>query len=164
MTFDGSAIPSSLGKDNNGRNLYALDLANPEDFPEELQLWSIRFICLMAWDARGVSDEAIRRIAARLLDEGAVYLCCWGPDCERVHDLVDAVDIARNPSCEPVVMTTWHAREPLSDAIWFALNCAYPDVGYEEGCRSVLAISIGNVAWSAEIRAALSRDATNSNG
>jgi hypothetical protein len=51
-------------------------------------------------------------------------------------------------------MTTAHPDEPLAEAIWFALFCAWPGGGYEAGCDSVLAIAIGQPAWATEIREA----------
>jgi hypothetical protein len=48
-------------------------------------------------------------------------------------------------------MSTWHDKEPLAEAIWFALNNAWPDPGYEEGCTAVVGISIGNEGWAAEL-------------
>ena len=89
-----------------------------------------------------------------LLNRGAVYVCCWGTDCERVHDAIDTAAIARNPSCDPVVMTTWHDEEPLAKAVFFALNCTSPDDGYAEGCDALLAVFIGNAAGADTVRAA----------
>ncbi|MGQ4827647.1 DUF7684 family protein, partial [Enterococcus faecalis] len=49
------------------------------------------------------------------------------------HDTVDwaileAHDFGNIPD-DRFVMTTWHDKEPLSEALWFAGNCAtHPDV------------------------------------
>ena len=31
----------------------------------------------------------------KLIDQGAAYFCLWGPDCERMHDLIDEVEALR---------------------------------------------------------------------
>ena len=78
---------------------------------------------------------------------------CWGPDCERVHDAIDLADLEWRPD-GPWAMTTWHAREPLAEAIWFALFVAWPDPTFEDNCGSVVGVSIGSPAWAAELRTA----------
>jgi hypothetical protein len=110
-----------------------------------------RFVCLLAWDAAGVPSESIGRLARHLITNGCVYICAWGPDCERVHDIFDETDMELHAGDDAVVMSTWHDREPLSEAIWFALNSTWPDEAYADGCNSVVGISIGNSGWTAEM-------------
>jgi hypothetical protein len=128
------------------RNLLALELDSPEALPASLRVDSPRFACVIAWDARGVEADRIGRFARKLLDAGAVYVCAWGPDCERVHDIFDEEEVGPNPPPEVdrVVMTTWHANESLAEAIWFVLFNSYPDRAYESGCDSTLGIAIGS--------------------
>jgi hypothetical protein len=135
------------------RNLFALYLETPESFPDGFTLSSPRFVCLLAWDARDVDGERIAELAAKLLNAGAVYVCAWGPDCKRVHDIIDKVHVGPNPPkiVDRVVMTTWHSDEPLAEAIWFALNSTNPDEGYALGCASTLGVAIGNLGWHEEI-------------
>src|SRR5258706_6626352 len=113
---------------------------------------------LAAFDARGLPaghcivlvtaathalDEAtIHRFAAMLLDAGAVYVCCWGPGCERLHDLLDdAVLFRQSPVSESaVIMSTWHSDESLEDALFFALTAAWPSADYAVSCRKLLAL------------------------
>ena len=136
-----------------GRPLYVLDAAGPDDIPAALPVSGPYLICLLAWDARQLSAADIGAVAERLLKAGCVYAVCWGPDCERVHDIFDEIDLARRPD-GPWAMTTWHSREPLSEAIWFALFSAWPDDAFADGCRSVVGVSIGSPDWAAELRAA----------
>jgi hypothetical protein len=116
-------------------------------------------VCLIAWDAQNASVEEISRIARGLLRQGAVYVCAWGPHCERVHDIVDEEHVGPNPSSDVsrVVMTTWHANESLAEAIRFALVDAWPDEFYAADCGSTLGLAIGSSLWAAEIRRAFSR-------
>lgn len=141
------------------RDLFALELDAPEAFPGTLRLSSPRFACLVAWDARGVEATRIAQFARKLLDAGAVYVCTWGPDCERVHDIVDDEEIGPNPppAVDRVVMTTWHANESLAEALWFVLHNSWPDEAYESGCASTLGVAIASAQWASEIRDAFSR-------
>jgi hypothetical protein len=151
--------PEFIGRDSaTERDLFALALPSPEALPERVRLSSPRFICLVAWDATGVSAQRIGVFARKLLDSGAVYVCAWGPDCKRVHDIIDEEEVGPNPpeEVDRLVMTTWHDDEPLTEAIWFALNSSCPDEGYLEGSDSVLGVAIGSAAWFAEIRSAFS--------
>lgn len=78
----------------------------------------VQFIAFVAFDARGVADDVISDIGARLVRAGAVCVGTWGPDCERVHGLTDdAYDTATMPTEHDVVMTTWHDDESLADAL-----------------------------------------------
>ncbi len=144
-----------IGHDQaSGRDLFVLEAASSVSIPETLSLSSPRFVCLVAWDARSASDKEIATLAHRVLAAGAAYICAWGPDCERVHDICDEEAIGPNPAADVdrVVMTTSHPREPLAEAILFTLISAWPDAGYERGCDSTLAIAIGSEDWAAQIR------------
>ena len=94
-----------------------------EDVPPVLRSSSDPCCLFLAVDATAVSDAAIRNVARRLLQHGIAYLCVWGPDCERVHDQFDLERMPEEPKGR-VVMTTWHSKEGLSDALWFFATCA----------------------------------------
>lgn len=52
-----------------------------------------------------------------------------GLDCEAWHDSVDGANIREFDYGEipedRFVMTTWHSKEPLREAFWFAGQCAF---------------------------------------
>ena len=134
------------------RDLYVLHLESPEDFPDDLSLGSPSFACLLAWDSRGVDVKRITKLASKLLKAGAIYICAWGPDCERVHDIFDEEIVGSDPSPDdPFIMTTWHSRETLAGAIWFVLMCSNMDEDCALGCTSTLGVTIGNPGWHEEI-------------
>ncbi len=139
------------------RQLFSLALGTPSDLPRALDVDSVHFICLVAWDAKGISTEIVSNFVERLLEYGAVYFVCWGPDCERVHDIVDEITALPGKGYpeDSCIMTTWHAHESLAEALWFFLACAAPDSHYESTTSASLAISIGSEAWNAELVAAL---------
>jgi hypothetical protein len=144
-----------LGRDDGTeRDLFMMELDRMDDFPNDLQLPGRYFACLLAWNASGVSDDVIRAVAQKLVQQGAVYFCSWGADCDRVHDIMDEERERVDPTGESVIMTTWHGDEPLSEALWFLLHCTSPDERYE--CPSTLGISVGSSQWASEIREALS--------
>lgn len=80
-----------------------------------------------------VSDEWRKSTARWLVNGGCLYVVAWGVECEKWHDAVDRAvletfDFGDIPD-DKFVMTTWHSDEPLSEALWFAGNCAFhPDV------------------------------------
>ncbi|KQN04893.1 hypothetical protein ASE85_07875 [Sphingobium sp. Leaf26] len=82
---------------------------------------------------QSVSEVWRNEVASWLLESGCLYFIAWGIDCEAWHDTVDwanlkAFDFGEIPD-DRFVMTTWHDKEPLSEALWFAGNCAsHPDI------------------------------------
>jgi len=137
------------------RELFVLEATDVEEVPAVLCLPSPYFACLLALDARSVSDASLTALARRLVRSGCVYICCWGPDCERVHDLFDLADVEFRPN-GPGAMSTWHSREPLSEALWFLLYLTAPDDAFFDGCRAAVGVTVGSPTWAGEVRAALS--------
>ncbi len=99
-----------------------------------------------------VSEAWRNQIAEWLVQRGCLYFVAWGVDCEAWHDSVDwanlsAFDYADIPD-DRFVMTSWHADEPLSDALWFAGNCAsHPHVNLQE----TIIFHVSSTAQSAAI-------------
>jgi hypothetical protein len=91
------------------------------------------FVAFVALDTREASGERLRDLARDLLEDGCVYVCSWGPDASRVHDVFDEViieaEIAGRPYVEDRLMTSWHPEQSLDDALWFAVFAAFPPEG-----------------------------------
>jgi hypothetical protein len=104
------------------RPLLSTFASGPDDFSSSIAIQGKHWVLFLAMDARPMSTNEISDIANWALDQGAVYVCVWGPDCERVHDIIDEVLVDRNPDAtdEDVIMTTWHDDEALNEALWFA--------------------------------------------
>lgn len=115
--------------------------------PDCFAVSSPHFVTLLAFDASQTDDSALQELAKHLLRSGCVFFSAWGPECERVHDAFDSVANFH----EPLIMTTWHNDESLDDAIWNFVYVTSPDDEYWDTCRSALAISVGNLDWSAQI-------------
>lgn len=85
-----------------------------------------------------------------------VYLCAWGRDCERLHDIVDEViaedDIGARrfagPTQEDVVVTTWHEDETLEEALQFFSTSAVPTDGFLAGSNFRLTICVADPEWA----------------
>ena len=140
-----------------GRECWLLTMSTPGDQLRDAELPSGPFVCFVAWDAKGAEVSEIDLLANRLLDAGAIYFCCWGPDCERVHDVIDEVEVARELERElvnSVLMTSWHANEPIGEALWFALSCAYPPDCDSPDVAPVVLLAIGEPV-GVELRRAL---------
>ena len=81
------------------------------------------FNCFCAMDATALTADELGGFCSRLLRLGCACLCAWGPDCERVHDIMDEQVIGGNPPWTEemgCVMTTWHADDSLTDALYFS--------------------------------------------
>lgn len=147
---------TAVGSDAvSGRELFVIEAASSAGVSSALSLLNRYFACLIAWDSTAASDAEVAELARQLLTAGCVYVCCWGPGCERVHDSFDAEEIGLRPD-GPFAMSTWHRDESLADALWFVLFNAFPDGAYFDACRSTVGIAIGSPVWATEARTAFS--------
>jgi hypothetical protein len=149
-----------LGSDSvTQRDIYFLDINKPCEIPIEFHLSSPNFACLIAWDSLNATVEEISSVVEPLIKNGGSYFCTWGPDCERVHDIIDEIGrMTHSDLGSPegsVIMTTWHKDEPIQEALYFFLCCSWPDGHYEGSTNSSLAIVIGNTEWAEEIKKSL---------
>ncbi len=97
----------------------------PNEAPQPLPTGPLRVIIVSEIE---VNDEWRNSTAQWLVDGGCLYVVAWGTECEKWHDAVDwavleTFDYGDIPD-DKFVMTTWHADEPLTEALWFAGNCA----------------------------------------
>ncbi len=150
----------------NERQIYVLELPSLAGLPRILNLSSQYFTLLLACDARQISHDEIAKAATSLVEQGVVYVCSWGPDCQRVEDIFDEVIVGKNPdeTVKSVIITTQHNDESLDEALWFLLNVAFAAEEYEKDCGAELIIVVANSEWTSQVRArllnqdALSRD------
>jgi len=127
------------------------------NWPILLSIPSRRFRLFVAADITDVTTQEVADFALAALNRGMVYLCSWGPDCERFHDIVDEVLIADDlsdqnfcgPNSSDVVMTTWHSDETLEEALDFLAVSAVPTDGFAPDSDFRLVICVGNSDWAA---------------
>ena len=141
------------------RDLYILNLLEPDDLPKSIKLSSQHFACFIAWNSEAASVDVISNLVEHIIKAGGAYFSTWGPDCQRVHDIIDEIDAyPYNDIGSPedsVIMTTWHEDESLEEAMCFFLTSTSPDEFYEATMNSSLAISIGSQDWAKIIYGAL---------
>lgn len=102
-------------------------------------------VILLAGDAAGVPSVILGKAADHLLASGLCYICTWGPDCERVHDIFDeryGGDGTTEPASD--FMSTWHSADTFDEAVEFFAMTAWPtDDAIEQ--LSYLAILVGSI-------------------
>jgi len=127
-------------------------------WPQGLEVRSRKFRMFVAADTTDLETKAISDFAREALNRGMVYLCAWGPGCERFHDIVDEVVIEDDlnerkfagPSLTDAIMTTWHSNESLAEAIDFFATCAMPTDGFAPDSDFRLLVCVGNIRWTTE--------------
>ena len=132
--------------------LLELDAINVPFHCDELQ--KQQFTCLCVCDASSMGTDELATFCMRLIDLGFAYFCTWGPDCERVHDIMNQQVIGENPPATDIgcLMTTWHAKESLAEAVDYFLACTVPDEEYAPaGCACGLAVVVGSMDWATNI-------------
>ena len=135
------------------------NLPNIESVASQLHRLSGPFVLLLALDASSLTAREITASARDLINSGLAYLCVWGPDSEQVHDLVDQEirrQIDQHDDKISDIMTTWHGDEPLSEAVWYFRNCAWPAETIAPHCKNWVAVDIDNPEWINQIFATFS--------
>jgi len=152
-----SSVRSEVFPDKPMRDIYLCPSLTIDVLATKLVPTSLNFGLLLAMDAQSVDRGQIEHLAEKMADKGLAYLCAWGPDCERVHDIFDEIEVQRDLEQENdnVIMTTWHSDESLEESLWFFVNSAFPDSAYERTCKDWVVAPIGNNEWEQMIRAAL---------
>ncbi len=134
-----------------------------EELPAKIKTNSSNFGLLLIMDAKDKGDKELLDAATKLADKGLAYLCAWGPDCERVHDVFDEGVQKKNDELtgDDVIMTTSHADEPLVEALWFFLHSAFPTQSFQASCLDWIIAPIRNRDWEQEVRSKIQEVAFN---
>jgi hypothetical protein len=143
------------GTDALGRAAY-LGFANDLEELAALTVPSRPFVLFVGADASGRIPEPYYSTAKRLLELGAVYVLCWGPDCRRAEDLFDEA-VVGNGSADRFgrVITTSHPAESIREALEFATTVAVPNDDIALNCSTLIVAFVGNVHWYNEGHACL---------
>jgi hypothetical protein len=102
----------------------------PNQTPPDIRISPFRAVVVID---DPVSDEWRGLASEWLVRSGCLYMVAWGLDCSLWDDSVDHANLAAfdygDIPDDKFVMTTWHDREPLSEAFWFAAHSAlHPDI------------------------------------
>jgi hypothetical protein len=76
-----------------------------------------------------VEPDWRNRVSEWLVKSGCLYMVAWGHECSAWDDSVDWANLdefgfGEIPE-ERFVLTSWHEKETLAEAFWFAANCAF---------------------------------------
>jgi len=86
-----------------------------------LEFPSLQSVIFLVSDASEINADIIYSAASQLIERGAIYVCTWGSDCERVHDIFDEVDVGDgSEDTDEFIMTTWHTDDSLDEARAYA--------------------------------------------
>jgi hypothetical protein len=129
-------------------------------WPDALKIPSKKFRLFVAANVTDIDTQVLADFGKIALQKGMVYFCAWGPDCERFHDILDEVIVADDlgnrlfggPNVNDTVMTTWHDKETLEDAVEFFATMACPTEGFRPDSNYWIAICLDNPEWEAIIR------------
>jgi hypothetical protein len=141
--------------------VFSVEASSLAALADTLEPPSPHFVLLVAADTAELEGTAVAACAERLVRAGVSYVCCWGPDAERLHDCFDEADLALNgeATADRLIMSTWHEHESLEEAIWFATHVAEPAPAYVPTTGAVIIATIGHPDWAARARAYLDRGA-----
>ena len=141
------------------RNFYLLSVNDISELPPLVHPSSRNFGLLVAMDATEVDPDVIAVAATALIRGGLAYVCCWGPDCEAVHDIFELAEVGlsinkelKHPDPDDVVMSTWHEKDTLQQAVGFFGKNAWPSGSFETTTHDWFAVSVGHPEWEAIIR------------
>ncbi len=104
--------------------------------------------CSWRWTSRGRDPAALDSFLDACLPDGTYDVSAWGPACERVHDLVDTLDVILDID-EPGasfghVLTAWHANETAAEAVGLFLTYVIAVEGRRDG-RLLLVVTDDHV-------------------
>ena len=135
-----------MGTDTiHGRQLFLTALTDSWEWSDAM---IGRFVLFTGGDATSASDAQIARYAQASIASGCAYVCCWGPDCERVHDAFYWA------AADQTVYSTWHSDERMAEAMYFAAFLTHLDPDEVDGADAAVLFSV-QPPWYAEARALL---------
>ena len=114
-----------MGTDTiHGRQLFLTTLTDSWEWSDPV---IGRFVLFTGGDATSANHAQIASYAEASVASGCAYVCCWGSDCQRVHDAFDLAAI------DQTVFSTWHSDERLAEAMYFAAFLTHLDPDEVDG-------------------------------
>jgi hypothetical protein len=106
-----------------GRDVWLGEAGHPPGFSTPFPGRTFALLLLITEETTAEQRDAICEAIVR---SGCRYAVCWGIDCEGWHDTIDESYLATCPDFQPqddtMIMTSWHARELVGDAVFFLLH------------------------------------------
>ena len=82
-------IEEIKSKDNFERDIILISISNIEEFDLNALPQTSKYFTLFIANNKEVITEKYSTKADELIKSGLAYLCTWGNDCEKIHDVVD---------------------------------------------------------------------------
>ena len=137
-------------------------------WPASLSIPSKYFRLFVAADTANLPVDEISKFAAAALLKGLVNFCAWGAGCERFHDIVDECFVWDEASGEnrfksqnDSIMTTWHEKDTLEEALDFFVRHAQPSEGYADSAEFRAVICVDHPEWAEQAQRFLKDASTN---
>jgi hypothetical protein len=108
------------------------------------------FTLLLAWDAPEIDQQELIALFRPLVDRGLACFSAWGNRSEEVHDAVDLCFVERElevGEADYLLMTGWHANEPLEEAVWAFKMLDIPSELHVFAEFDRFAVAVENRAW-----------------
>ncbi len=133
-----------LGEIKSSQSRVYVNFSESFDSLNSLDFQARHSVVLLVSDSVEVDAGVIYSVADHFLRNGLVYVCTWGDGCERVHDIFDEAEVGGGSSDSNVcLMSTWHSRDTLDEAIEFFLTWAIPP-DRDLAITSYLAVVVGD--------------------
>lgn len=134
------------GQDNLGREVFLTYV------PELTQLLHIElpsapFVLFIGADTTDAIPQPLSQIAQVMIDASAVYVLCWGPNCDQAEEVFDEAAVGDGSVARHTVMTTSHPGESILEVLEFATSVAVPIDEFADSCQKVIVAFVGNVHW-----------------
>lgn len=145
-------------KDNFGRNIFLISVSSIKEFDITRLAQNSKYFTLFIANSEEVIIEEYSKKAKKLIESGLIYLCAWGEECEKIHDIFDEENVIMEINQEietdndNVIMTTWHQDESLKEALYFFLMDTSPTEKYYSECKTSLVVIIGNPIEAVNIK------------
>ena len=137
-------------EDNFRRKIFLICVSKIKEFDVIKLPHLSKYFTLFIANNEEVIIEEYSQKAKKLIKSGLVYLCTWGKECEKIHDIFDEENFIMEINQEietdndSVIMTTWHKDESLKEALYFFLMNTSPTEKYYSECKTSLVVIIGN--------------------
>ncbi len=134
------------------RRVEAVSVSAPADLPHDVLRLHAPTACLVVWDASTATPAEVSQVAAWVIATGPSLVCAWGPDCGRVHDMVDEELVGDGSNTNSLhVLTTWHRTETLHEALLFAATTERPGRDTSLVQETLLVVCLGSERWSDQV-------------
>jgi hypothetical protein len=135
-------VGSVVTHDNVDESVFFLPLATVDAWPESLPFAAPLNVSL-AVEERNIPVAHLGPFADRIILQHPVIIQCWGPDYDRIHDILDESIVALNvlKGVDSLDIDTIGASGQLRDDLWFLVY------SYTCNAKHLLIAAIGSEVW-----------------